>query len=310
MIALDKIKIVSDIQNISVVDENRFKKIVSNGIVSALKYNKKTPYELIIKLDYVSSEFSIEFTGKILGKLYPKLITQETIRLCFENINALGFCKIDIDKVMSNAEVVKADITKDVKGINVEQLRNFIQSHIVNYHHFTCKMTNGNKNLEIQKNVVSGRCKKRITIYDKEKEMNKAKNIGFSVRNGLEHSFDNACRFELNLNSKKQVRESLCIQDNKLSSVLSSQANPIYDFLNEIVVQTEPINLTNWKSYTKYLVLKDCNFNLEAVEKKLRSLYPRGNNYGNLMKPYRAMMVEIDKDDNPNYWQDIMNQLS
>jgi hypothetical protein len=167
-----------------------------------------------------------------------------------------------------------------------------------------------NRNLVVEKNVVSSDCKKRITIYNKEKEMKKAENKRFSATNGIEHSFDGICRFELNLNSKEQVRQALGIQDNKLSSVLDSQANPIYDFLNDVVIQTEQTPTTDWKSYTRMLVLKDCDYNLEVVEKKLRSIYPRGNNYGKLMKPYRALLAEINKDDNPNYWQDILNKLS
>ena len=75
----------------------------------------------MIKVDYEEQEVVVEFCGKVLGRDYPKLISSETIKTCFENINALGFCQIDVEAMM-DAEVVKADVTKDVKGIDTHCL--------------------------------------------------------------------------------------------------------------------------------------------------------------------------------------------
>ena len=104
MLTFDKLKIVADIRTIKVSDENRFEFIEKDGILSALKYYQEHPYLLKIKVDYECGEVVIEFCGKILGKDYPKLISKETIRQCFETINDLGFVEVDIDAMM-DAEV-------------------------------------------------------------------------------------------------------------------------------------------------------------------------------------------------------------
>ena len=41
---------------------------------------------------------------------------------------------------------------------------------------------------------------KRITIYDKGKEMKKASNLRFAQDYGIVGEFDNICRLEMNLN--------------------------------------------------------------------------------------------------------------
>lgn len=309
MITLDKIKIVSTIKDISVIDDRKFKKTFMNDMLCSLKFRQRNPYSLDIKIDFIRGELVVEFCGKILGKDYPKLITLETIKQCFQTINDKGFCRLNIDSIMRNAEVVKCDITKDVKGIDIRFLNSYIKSHISNYNKYVNQKPQKNKNLIIEKNVSTNRCKKRISIYNKHEEMNSAKNIRFSRSNELESKFENTTRFELNLNSKEQVKEALHIQDNKLLSVLNSQANPIYDFLNEIVYQPEPLSITDWKSYTKLLVLKDCDYNLEKVEAKIRHMYPRGNSVKNIMKPYRALMEEISRGDSNDYWNDVLSKL-
>ncbi len=65
----------------------------------------------------------------------------------------------------------------------------------------------------IEKNVISRKTKKRMTIYDKAKEMDKAKNRSFVEVYQLEHAFDNTSRFELNLNSQSDTR--ICRKGNR-----------------------------------------------------------------------------------------------
>lgn len=81
MLKFDKFKIVSDLKNIKIYDENRFNKIIKNNIVTELIFNISNPYSLCIKLDYVANELVIEFSGKILKDDYPKLISTDTMIL-------------------------------------------------------------------------------------------------------------------------------------------------------------------------------------------------------------------------------------
>ena len=264
----------------------------AGGGIKYIEYRQKKPFFLTVKVDYQANEVVVTFTGKILGRDYPQLISVNTIRTCFENINAMGFCTLDIDAMM-DAEVVLADVTKDVHGLDTSEVTRFIQSHIRNYTFYKSRyMKNGN--YEIQKNVTGKPLRKRLTIYDKEKEMKMAENRRFAEEYGIQDAFVNTCRFELNLNSKEQVRKSLGLTNNNLMNVLQSSANPIMDYVEEVVyVPMESIQYSDFKSYITSLVLKDCNNDLEAVEAKLRSLYSRGGfHLKRVMEPYRTMLEQ------------------
>ena len=310
MITFDKLKIVADIQAVTVLDESRFEFIEKDGIVSSLKYYQEHPFLLKIKVDYECGEVVIEFCGKILGKDYPKLISKDTILQCFRAIDALGFCKIDVDAMM-DADVVKCDVTKDIPVEDVPQVTDYIRSHIKNYQRFICrKMKNGNT--VVEKNVVNREYKKRMTIYDKGKEMCRSANRPFVEKYGLEDAFSGMCRFELNLDSKEQIRKSLRIADTKLMSVLSADADPITDFLDEVVEPQNAVTMTDKKSYVTMLILKDCDYDLEKVEAKMRSFYKsKGTSISKVMEPYKAMMEQNGGQQGAaDMWKEIRRKLS
>ena len=309
MITFDKLKIVADIRAIIVCDESRFEFIEKDGIISSLRYYQEHPFLLKIKVDYECREVVIEFCGKILGKDYPKLISKDTILQCFHAIDALGFCKIDVDAMM-DADVVKCDVTKDIPVGDVSQVTDYIRGHIRNYQRFVCrKLKNGN--IVVDKNVIGRKYKKRMTIYDKGNEMLRVDNRAFVERYGLEDAFSGMCRFELNLDSKEQIRKSLRIADTKLMSVLSSDADPISDFLDDVVEPRETIPMTDKKSYVTMLVLKDCDFDLEKVEAKMRSFHrSKGTVISKVMEPYRAMMEQMCSQQESDVWEDVRRKLS
>lgn len=310
MITFDKLKIVSDISAIEIHDTSRFDVITMKGVVTALKYYQELPYLLMIKVDYQSREVVVEFSGKVLGKDYPKLISIRTIRKCFENINALGFCSLDVE-AMLDADVVKCDVTRDVKIQDVSGLTQYVRNHISNYQQFLCrKLRNGN--LVVEKNVVSRKTKKRMTIYDKEKEMHRAENEAFVEANGLEGAFDGMCRFELNLDSKEQIRQALHVHNTKLMTVLSADVNPIADFLDNVVQpESDVTSMPDKKTYMMMLVLKDCEYDLEKVEAKLRSfIHSKGTSIKKAMKPYIALMGQMNNNGGADLWHDARQKLT
>ena len=310
MVTFDKLKLVASIDAIEVIDEDKFQKEVKSGRPVSLRYFQEVPFLLLVKVDFLRHEVVVEFCGKVLGKDYPKLISSDTIKTCFDNINALGFFYLDIDAMM-DADVVKADVTKDVRGIDAKQLNAYIGSHITNYKMYLCQNFK-NGNLVINKNVTSSKAKKRMTIYDKAKEMDKAKNKDFIEAHHLEDAFYNTSRIELNLNSKQQVREALRISDNKLSSVLASTASPIRDFVTKVIEPTSnSVDLSDRKTYITMLVLKDCDFDLEKVEAKIRELYPnRGRKLKTLMEPYRSMMNQMRGESADEFYQILLAKLA
>ena len=185
-----------------------------------------------------------------------------------------------------------------------------IRGHIRNYQRFVCrKLKNGN--VVVEKNVVSKKTKKRMTIYDKGNEMRRSANRPFVEKYGLEDAFSGMCRFELNLDSKEQIRKSLRIADTKLMTVLSSDADPIADFLDDVVEPRETVPMTDKKSYMTMLVLKDCDFDLEKVEAKMRFFYPsRGTSISRVMEPYKAMMERMSSQQESDVWKDVRRKLT
>ena len=309
MLTFDKLKIVADISAIEVRDKSRFETILKGDEVTSLQYYQEHPYLLMIKVSYVKREVVIEFCGKILGKDYPKLITSKTIVQCFDAINDLGFVKLDIEAMM-DADVVKCDVTKDVHVSDVPKFTQYIRNHISNYQQYLCrKLRNGN--LVVEKNVVSRKTKKRMTIYDKEIEMRRAENRAFVEQNDLDGEFNGLCRFELNLGSKEQIRNALHVGNTKLKTVLSADANPIADFLSDMIQDqpTSTISIPDRKAYVTMLILKDCDNDLEKVDAKMREFYRRGTSISAVIAPFRAMMEKMNNCDGAELWSTTRDQL-
>lgn len=308
MQTFDRLKIVTAIDVIDVVDESVFVKTLVNGNVVSMKYYREVPSKLMIKVDYASGEVVVEFTGKILGHNYPHLISMANIEECFRNIELLGFCRFDMDLLM-RSEVVSCDVTKDVQCSDVRKVQSYIRSHISNYNKYMCRALK-NGNVVLEKNVTTRKNKKRMTIYDKEQEMKKSDNTRFMQRNGLTDEFVGKCRFEINLNSKEQIRNALHIEDTNLLTVLNSETNPILEFMDEAVCGSQGQKAcSDWKSYQRYLVLKDCDFDLEKVEAKVRSLYRRGTKISDVMRPYREAYSQLMTEGEDTYFSEILAML-
>ena len=293
MLTFDKLKIVTNIDYIQIDDIDRFQQTIKNNTLTELKFNITSPYLLYIEIDYLEKELVIEFSGKILGSDYKKLISTETIRQCFENINSLGVCSLDVEAILADAIVVKCDVTQDVYCADIPSVTNYIRSNISNYQSYAAKLLR-NGNFVVDKNVTTRQAKKRLTIYDKGKEMNKMENRRFLEKYDVSaEDFRDVCRFEMNLNSIAQIKSSLGITDTRLMSVLTSTKNPILDFLDGVVADTDSvIPLTNKQSYITALVLQDCNNDLAVVEEKMRQLYSKGTNLSKVMKPYRDALAK------------------
>lgn len=148
--------------------------------------------------------------------------------------------------------------------------------------------------------------------YDKGKEMLRSQNQDFAEEHGLEDAFNGMYRFELNLNSKEQIRKSLRIADTKLMTVLSADANPILESLDEVVQPgAEAVKMTDKKSYVTMLVLQDCDYDLDKVEAKMREFYrSKGTSISKVMEPYRKMMEQMGDECGKTLWEDVKQALA
>lgn len=308
MIRLDKIKIVTDINHIKDIDKNQFLTNIQGEKILYYKYQQALPFLLTILADIKKGELTIEFTGKILLDEYPYLINQTNIRKCFDRINEMGICRLDIDAILVWSEVVKCDITLDV-AYPLEEIT-FIQHHITNYYKWDCRKYEQN-GITIANKVKTAKYKKRFSIYDKSKELEKASNREFLQRlkdkQGLLDHFKGKTRFELNIVTKQQIRDLLHTMDCSLSSVLSSTANPILTVFDEAInLNTESAHCTNLKDYKNLLVLKDCDFDLKKVDAQVRSYSSCYSTISRQMKDFAELYHRLQGD---NQQKDIRRLL-
>lgn len=303
MLTFDKLKIVSDINNISNIDESVFHTNTLDGQIIEQKYSIRSPYQLYIEADYVERELVVEFSGKILKDDYPKLINTDTIATCLSNINALGICKLNTDRILEDAEVVKADVCKDIDCPDYKTLTATLQASISNYKKYQAR--NISSNLVIEKNVQTKGLKRRLTIYDKYRELQRASNRHFlgivEDSQGVLKAFENKVRFEINLNSKEQLRQCLHITSTNLASVLTSTANPIWALLDAAITDTDiGSNCTSITELKNQLLLEHCSNDLTKVEAMLRRYCSPNTHISQAMRPYRQLLIKLSSSPSGN----------
>ena len=312
MIKLDKIKIVSTIENIKRLNEDIFENKVKDGCIVEQRYTMMSPYYLYVEADYREQELILEFTGKILKDDYPDLIHRNNIKTCLNNINDLGLCELNIDGILADGIVVKTDVCQDVDCSDCRTLTQSLRASVNNFKKYLVR--NINDNFVIEKNVQTKGYKRRLTIYDKERELQKASNRRFiSSLNHPEtllNNFRGKMRFELNLNSKEQIRQSLNIADTSIASVLNTSATPIWDFLDGAISDNEVCeNCTNLTELKNQLLLEHCGNDLVKVEALLRNYCSPNTHISQVMKPYRALVTKLSDNITPSVKQQLRNLL-
>ncbi|MCR5115628.1 MAG: hypothetical protein K6A95_08155 [Bacteroidales bacterium] len=291
MINFDKLKLVSSADNINILQG--FVITTQNNQVVRQKFKITSPCLVEMVINTISNELTIEFTAKLLKSNYPLLINANTIRTCLEAINRIGVCVLNIDTIMNDATVVKCDVTKDVAGIDLADLKGYISTHIVNHNRWTMRPILNNDNVIIEKNVVTPRNKRRLTVYDKEEEMMKATNKDFLAWAGeeLKDSFKGITRFELSLTTCAAIRSVLMIEDTSLETVLNADANPIADLLDSALRKDTCFTstITTLSQFDKQTTLAYYNWDIEAIEKNARIIY-KDRYHRNKLEPYQRLI--------------------
>ena len=297
MIKLDKVKIITKLDYVTYFNEEIFEKTIKNKRVEKYTSYQKTPYSLFIGLDILANELILEFTGKILKDDYPKLITQDTVGQCFEEILKMGVCSFDVEAVMANHYVCKVDVCCDFECNDITEVSTFIKSNIRSYTRYTAKkLYNGN--FIVERNVTTKGRKRRLTLYDKSKELMQSANRAFRATLADEGAmidyFTNKARFEMNLNSMEQMREAFGVEDTTLQTILDSECNPIVRFLDEVLEDDSMAARHNARrDYINELILADCGYNLERVEATMRKFYAPGTKMRQVMQPFRELLPRI-----------------
>lgn len=283
-------KLICPLDIVENVNERVFQTIVRDGLLTSYKYHQDTPFYLLIRKDFIHNESVIEFTGKILSDRYPELINRDNIRYCIEQINRLGICEIDTERLLQTAKVAKCDVTKDVTSTEIKEIITQTKQNLTNYDKWEVeKYPNG---ICLRNKVTTDRYKKRICIYDKGKELKQQTNSSFLLSlhqsQTLLDYFQDKVRFELNIGTMVQVKRLLKIGDNSLIEVLNSTANPLLSVIDEALKKyTDSRQHTDFKDYVNSLILADNHNDLAELEAKIRALTPKGTVIKRKMQPYR-----------------------
>lgn len=305
MNTFDKIKIVVKSSDyISNINMSKFDAIVSDDIITAYKYQQTAPYLLYIEKDVKDNELILEFTGKILGVQYPELINKTNIHQCLENINARGLCTLNTDAILKEGEVVKADVTIDAECADIPGLTKELKSCVKNNERYNAVNEGGN--FIIEKKVKTKNRKLRLTIYNKEKEMNLADNkrwmdsFGSAAAEKMTKHFTGKARFEMNLNSVKAIKDNLQLDDNSITAVMNSCNNPIMPFLDKVLLDNDEVrNVKSVADMARMALMEKYNNDLKAIERLIRKIkYETGKttNITQSMKPYRELYNSLHAD--------------
>lgn len=297
MIKFDKLKLVTNIDYISDIDGSKFVLNSKEDTILYYKYQQERPFSLLVMVSYQHNELVLEFTGKILLDNYQNLINEYTIKDCLVQINRLGICHLYIDSIMKDCTVVKCDVTKDIECNQMQDIIANAKQNLSNYNKWIAKPY-GKGGITIENMVKTPKYKKRLIIYDKAKELQLAEKRYFlnAVSNPSEilSYFNNKIRFELNINTMDQIRNLLNIPNNSLSAVLASKANPILTVIDEAIKYNDCQQRTmTLRDYEHSLLLKECDYNMSAVEAKVRALSSKKTPIKRAMKVYKDLYNQM-----------------
>lgn len=298
----------------------------TNGDLTGIYYNSKndklTPYDLYIGVSYISQSLTLEFSSKILLDDYPKLITPTTFRQCLENINKLGLCTINVDRIVSDCYFSKVHITNDIDYILTNDGLSFLNSCVGNYRRFKWEYYK-NEGIRFTKDVKSKDCKESIVIYNKEKEILSSKNKKFldllDNTDRVIDYFKGKIRFEMELDSPNKICKFLNVGSSHINYIFGSNINPLFVQFNKIFGEGEIENkyfITNYEDYSMQAIIEKHNGDLKKIEQEMKDLHVYSSNsrsgLTNRMKKIKQLHTEMSNKthDSTNILAEIRQKLS
>jgi len=308
MIALDRIKILTNKKYIDLMDSNVSTIVIQNNVPKEIRYNQRKPYQLYINASEVEEKCIIEFSSKVLLDRYPELINRNNIHTCFENINALGICDLNVMGIVNESELLSVDITSDIGGIEIPDklamntcLRYWNKFHVQKY------LNSGNT---VTKEVKTKNRQIRFSFYDKYKELNKACNRDFLDELDDKYSllayYNGKFRMEANIKTTSQIKDLFQVGSNNLMDVLNSSANPLLAWFDEAFeipdhleqkksLRTGKQSLLSYEKLSELknaLLLQACENDIEQVQLILRNYLSPKTNIRNYRRTFRRLISE------------------
>lgn len=249
------------------------------GMYYSSKDDKSIPYNLFIGTNNNFQSLTLEFSSKVLLDDYPKLITRKTFRQCLDNINNLGICAIDIDRIVNDCYFSKVHITNDIDYILTNEILSLLNSCVGDYRRYKWEHYEG-EGIRYTKDVKSQSCKESIVIYDKEKEVQSRKNKQFldllNNPDAVIDYFSSKTRFEMELDSPKKICKSLNIGTTHINYIFGSKVNPLLVQFNKVFGEGEIKNkysITNYEDYSMQAIIEKHSGDLKKIEQEMKDLH-------------------------------------
>jgi hypothetical protein len=318
MVTLDRIKIITDAKYINMMDCDASTMVIKNNIKCEIRYKQLRPYNFYIIYPLIDNKCIIEVSAKVLGDRYPELINMSNIHYCFEQINKLGVCKLNIDGALNDSKLISCDVTKDISDINMPE-KLALKSCLKNFNKFQVQKYT-NSGFAVTNTVRTSNRKIRLIVYDKHKELLKAANTEFlnmvDDKNELLDYFDTRFRIEANIRTVQQIKDLFQTDDNSLMNVLNSASNPLLQVFDGIFNVPESVETytdvqhlllyTNFSELKNALFLQACKYDPDTIDTVLNNCLSLKTNKGKYRAKFHKM---INSRPNQNENIDLMRKV-
>jgi len=330
MVNLDTIKLKLNKENCLELNKKHFNENICNNNLGdkvknyySLDQNVKSDLIGIKEINYnkIGGEVYITISAKALREHYIKLINKNTLELLIDKIVETGVMKIDKNKFIDTASVLKCDTTTGIFPSNtLDKIFPVLETYGINSR-YECKgfpRCNPSETIYFNKINKAGKIDGKLTFYDKRKELylSRNKKLREILGNNKVNEFNNMLRVETKLTTFKGMRKAFNINDSLLqidNSIL----------LKDILVSKENVNYGNYKtiidnenvlidlfnkcdkhkklyllekSYGVRGLIEYLNYDLKSIRLFLRRISP--TNITQNMQRYEREIMEIQKENN------------
>ena len=325
MIRLDSCKFLTDFEVIEDIKLQHFdSEIKVNGANELLKQKRvlSSNYKIIglKNIEVTTNNLIIELSAKILKENYYEGINKNTVSQMVDNINGCKSIKLNTNKFLDSAKVLRCDVTDNLKvKNNVNDYLSLLNTYKVNSDYLVSFYNRkAGSSIVFDRNVKS--YKERLTLYDKEKEIYRDKELIKLFDQEALNRFNNVLRCEQNIVSFSKIREKLHINSIDLKDVLNSKELVNYNTFTNITKKNKALTLFNSykdknlnyiiKLYGMRYFIELFEYDFSLIKQFIREHY-NGNACSYWYKNFAILMREMKQEKkNYNSAMEAINEIS
>lgn len=325
MIRLDSCKFLTDFEVIEDIKLQHFdSEIKVNGANELLKQKRvlSSDYKVIglKNIEVTTNNLIIELSAKILKENYYEGINKNTVSQMVDNINGCKSIKLNTNKFIDSAKVLRCDVTDNLKvKNNVNDYLSLLNTYKVNSDYLVSFYNRkAGSSIVFDRNVKS--YKERLTLYDKEKEIYRDRELIKLFDQEALNRFNNVLRCEQNIVSFSKIREKLHINSIDLKDVLNSKELVNYNTFTNITKENKALTLFNSykdkdlkyiiRLYGMRFIIKAFEYDFSLIKQLIREHY-NGNACSYWYKNFAILMREMKQEKkNYNSAMEAINEIS